>query len=124
MASYTKRPIILPLSNPTSLCEALPKDVIKWSDGRAFVCTGSPFADVIYKGKTYVISQCNNALIFPGLTLGMIASQARKMTKFMVYRAYSVLAAYGALSKNKNQILPTFDQIKVVNFDIAVAVAK
>ena len=80
MCSYAERPIILALSNPTTLCEIKPINAIKWSDGKIFFATGSPFPNVEYKGKTYIISQCNNALIFPGLTLGMIASKARKMT--------------------------------------------
>jgi malate dehydrogenase (oxaloacetate-decarboxylating) len=73
MCKITEHPLIFPLSNPTSKCEILPKNAIEWSNGKAWVATGSPFADVEFNGKSHVISQCNNAFIFPGLTLGMIA---------------------------------------------------
>lgn len=77
MCSFTERPIIFPLSNPTKLAEATAEDLIRWSDGKAFVATGIPAADVEYKGVCYQIGQANNALIYPGLGLGVMASKAK-----------------------------------------------
>ncbi|KLD56744.1 hypothetical protein WP50_38720 [Lactiplantibacillus plantarum] len=77
MAAHTERPIIFPLSNPTKLAEAKAEDLIKWTDGRALVATGIPADDVDYKGVTYQIGQGNNALMYPGLGFGLIASTAK-----------------------------------------------
>ena len=79
MASHTKRPIIFPLSNPTELAEARASDLIAWTEGRALVATGIPSKPVEYKGVTYEIGQANNALIYPGLGLGVIASGAKRL---------------------------------------------
>ena len=79
MAKYNHYPIIMPLSNPTSLCEAKPEDIIKWTNGNALIAAGSPFDDVEYNGNTYRISQGNNAFIFPGLGLGSVAVHAKKI---------------------------------------------
>ncbi len=75
MAAHTDRPIIMPLSNPTSKCEALPEDLIAWTNGRALIATGSPFAPVAHDGRTHQIAQANNALIFPGLGLGVTVAR-------------------------------------------------
>lgn len=83
MCSFTERPIIFPLSNPTKLAEATAEDLIRWSDGKAFVATGIPAADVEYKGVCYQIGQANNALIYPGLGLGVMASKAKLLTDKM-----------------------------------------
>ncbi len=85
MAEGTEYPIVLPLSNPHSKCEVEPRNAIKWSDGKVYIATGSPYEDVEYNGKKHIISQCNNAFIFPGLTLGMISVQAKRMTDMMAY---------------------------------------
>ena len=92
MAKHCEHPIIFPISNPTEKAECTPTQAIEWTNGRCMVATGSPFDPVVYKGKTYTISQCNNAFIFPGLTLGMVASKARKMNFEMVKAAYGTLA--------------------------------
>jgi malate dehydrogenase (oxaloacetate-decarboxylating) len=84
LASAVKRPIILPMSNPTALMEARPADVITWTEGRALVASGSPFPPVTYERRTYVIGQANNALIFPGLGLGAIVARASRVTDRML----------------------------------------
>ena len=76
MAAHTARPIIMPLSNPTSKAEALPADLIAWTDGRVLIATGSPFDPVTHGGRDYQIAQANNALIFPGLGLGVTVARA------------------------------------------------
>lgn len=87
MARYAERPIIMPLSNPTSKCEALPEDLLRWTDGRALIATGSPFPPVTFGETTYRIAQANNALIFPGLGLGVIVAKARRITDPMIAAA-------------------------------------
>ncbi len=92
MAKACARPIVFPLSNPTSACEALPEDLVAWTEGRAIVATGSPFAPVYFEGQTYVVGQGNNAFIFPGLGQGVILCGARKITDSMVLAAAYALA--------------------------------
>jgi malate dehydrogenase (oxaloacetate-decarboxylating) len=92
MAKACARPIVFPLSNPTSACEALPEDLVAWTEGRAIVATGSPFAPVFHEGQTYVVGQGNNAFIFPGLGQGAILCGARKITDGMVSSAAYALA--------------------------------
>jgi malate dehydrogenase (oxaloacetate-decarboxylating) len=92
MASKAQRPIIMPLSNPTSKCEALPQDLIRWTEGRALVATGSPFPPVTYEGHTYRIAQANNALIFPGLGLGVAVAKASRITEPMLEAAADAVA--------------------------------
>ena len=80
MADHVERPIIMPLSNPTSKCEALPEDLINWTDGRALIATGSPFSPVTHQDRTYQVAQANNALVFPGLGLGVAVAKASRKT--------------------------------------------
>jgi malic enzyme len=86
LRSSVDRPIIMPLSNPTSKAEAVPEDLMQWTDGRALVATDSPFPPVTYSGRTYTIAQANNALVFPGLGLGTAVIRARQVTDPMITR--------------------------------------
>jgi len=123
MYAQCDKPIVLPLSNPTSHVEALPEDVIRWTEGHAIVATGSPFDPVEYKGKKYTIAQCNNSYIFPGVGLGVIASHATRVTEKMFMVASEALAECSPLVKGAGeQLLPTLDQIREVSRTIALAV--
>ena len=99
MCEITDRPMIFPLSNPTKLAEAKAEDLIKWSDGKAFVATGIPADTVSYKGVDYVIGQANNALIYPGLGLGMLASEASLLTDEMIGAAAHSLGGIVDINK-------------------------
>lgn len=121
----TSRPIILPLSNPTSKAEALPEDIIKWTDGNAIVATGSPFKPVQYQGKSYPVAQCNNAYIFPGIGLAAVASQARRITDNMLMASSYALAEYSAThNKEGDGLLPNLNDIRDLSKFIAHAVYK
>ena len=92
MAAHAERPVILPMSNPTDLSEAVPTDLIRWTGGRALVAAGSPFGAVDYGGQRYQIGQANNALVFPGLGLGVTAARARRVTDGMLLAAAHAVA--------------------------------
>jgi malate dehydrogenase (oxaloacetate-decarboxylating) len=125
MAAHTARPIILPLSNPTSKCEALPTDLIRWTEGRALVATGSPFADVEYNGKYYKIAQCNNAYIFPGVGLGVIAAEATRVTDTMFVAAARALSELSPVHGDLTApLLPALKQVRSVSRHVAIAVAE
>jgi malate dehydrogenase (oxaloacetate-decarboxylating) len=117
------RPIIFPLSNPTSSCEALPEELIEWTEGRAIIATGSPFAPVLFRGKTYTVGQGNNAFIFPGLGFGSILSEAREITDGMVLAAAYALADY-AREKclPKGEIYPAVDELNDLSVRVATRV--
>ena len=123
MARGTPRPIILPLSNPTALAEAEPGNLIAWSDGKALVATGSPFAPVVYGGTTYFIAQANNAMIFPGLGLGTIVTRARLISDGMFAAAAAAIADMVDASQLGAPILPRMERIHDVSMRVAVAVA-
>ncbi|WP_036774312.1 NAD-dependent malic enzyme [Photorhabdus australis] len=125
MHKHCERPIIMPLSNPTSRVEARPEDIISWTDGAALVATGSPFHPVKYKGQEYPIAQCNNSYIFPGIGLGVIASGAKLVTDGMLMAASRTLADCSPLAQEgEGPLLPLIDDIQAVSRKIAKQVAK
>jgi len=124
MCENTERPMIFPLSNPTKLAEASAKDLIEWSDGKAFVATGIPADTVSYKGVDYVIGQANNALIYPGLGLGMLASEASLLTDEMIGAAAHSLSGIVDPGQPGAPVLPPFKYVADVSIKVAEAVAK
>ena len=124
MCENTERPMIFPLSNPTKLAEATAEDLIAWSDGKAFVATGIPADTVSHKGLDYVIGQANNALIYPGLGLGMLASEASLLTDEMIGAAAHSLSGIIDMSKPGAPVLPPFKYVADVSIRVAEAVAK
>jgi malate dehydrogenase (oxaloacetate-decarboxylating) len=125
MHANCPRPIVMPLSNPTSRVEAQPEDIIRWTEGAALVATGSPFAPVQFGGKSYPIAQCNNSYIFPGVGLGVLAAGARRVTDGMLMAASHALAANSPLAqKGEGALLPELKDIGAVSREIAFKVAK
>jgi malate dehydrogenase (oxaloacetate-decarboxylating) len=123
MAAHAERPVIMPMSNPTELAEATPADLISWTDGRALVATGSPFAPVDYKGVTYVIGQANNALAFPGLGLGALASGASRVTGGMLSAAAHAVAGLVDTTAPGAPLLPAVEALRATSAAVATAVA-
>ncbi len=122
MARKTERPIIFPLSNPTAKSEAKPEDLFRWTDGRALVATGSPFAPVEYAGRKTAIAQCNNVYIFPAIGLGAVAARARRVTDGMMRAAAQALAENSpALKERSAPLLPPLRDLRRVAAEIAVA---
>jgi malate dehydrogenase (oxaloacetate-decarboxylating) len=126
MAATTPRPIILPLSNPTDHAEALPRDLIAWTDGAALIATGSPFEDVVHNGVTHHISQANNVYVFPGLGLGTLASGATMVTDSMLLAAARAVTDQSPSDRHNAEfgILPPLEDIHRVSRRIATAVAR
>jgi malate dehydrogenase (oxaloacetate-decarboxylating) len=124
MAGHVHRPIIMPMSNPTTLAEATPSDLLAWTDGRALVATGSPFAPVTYAGTTHEIAQVNNALIFPGLGLGVIVAQASRITDGMFLAAAQAVAASVDPTKPGASLLPQVAHLRDTSAIVAAAVAR
>ena len=125
MAANTAQPIIFPLSNPTSKCEAMPADVLRWSDGRALVGTGSPYAPVEIHGKLIKIAQINNSYIFPGLALGILVSRARRVSDGMMMAATKQLAALSPAAKDPTKaLLPRISRSREISREVALAVAR
>jgi malate dehydrogenase (oxaloacetate-decarboxylating) len=123
MARLVERPIVLPLSNPTSRAEATPADLIAWTEGRALVATGSPFDDVTFQGRRFPIAQCNNSYIFPAVGLGVLASGARRVSDSMFMAAARALAECAPAHKNPHgALLPPLAEIREVARVIARAV--
>ncbi len=124
MAAHADRPIIMPLSNPTAKAEAQPADLIRWTEGRALVATGSPFPPVEHGGQRYVIAQANNALVFPGLGLGVTVTRARRITAAMIAAAADAVAALSDVSTPGAALLPPVDNLRLVSAAVGVAVAR
>lgn len=124
MCENAERPVIFPLSNPTKLAEASAKDIIEWSNGKAFVATGIPSDDVEFNGVNYVIGQANNALIYPGLGLGMLASEASLLTDEMIGAAAHAVSGIVDITKPGAPVLPPFKYVTEVSLKVATAVAK
>ena len=125
MYSHCPRPIIMPLSNPTSRAEAQPRDLIEWTQGAALIATGSPFAPVHYDGAVYEIAQCNNAYIFPGLGLGILAGNAKRVTENMLMAASQALAAHSPQATlERGGLLPAVEDIGEISRAIALATAR
>ncbi len=124
MAKHTERPIIFPLSNPTSKVEAVPADLITWTKGRALLATGSPFDPVEYEGHHYPIAQCNNSYIFPAMGLGILGSGAGFVSDGMFMAASEELSKHApALKDPQGSLLPLLEHVREISKDIAYAVA-
>jgi len=123
MAALVDRPVILPMSNPTELSEADPADLIKWTDGQALVATGSPFEPVEYAGTRYEIGQANNALVFPGIGLGVIAARASRVTDRMLAAAAHAVADLTEPSARGAPLLPPVEALRETSVAVAAAVA-
>jgi len=124
MAAHVDRPVILPMSNPTTLSEATPADLLAWTVGRALIATGSPFGPVTYQGVTYRIGQANNALIFPGLGLGALLSRARRITDHMITVAARAVAGLTDTAAPGAPLLPPIDDLRATSARVALAVAQ
>ncbi len=125
MAEANERPIIFPLSNPTERAEARPDDLIRWTDGRALVATGSPFPPVIHNGAAHYIAQCNNAYAFPGIGLGVLAVNSSRITDQMLMKVAETVAASVDGENGANvALLPPMTNIRPLSREIAIAVAK
>jgi malate dehydrogenase (oxaloacetate-decarboxylating) len=123
MAAHVERPVIMPLSNPTSRSEAVPAALIAWTDGRALVATGSPFDPVVHEDTTYRIAQANNALVFPGLGLGVAVARARRVSDRMLAAAADAVAGLSDATTPGAALLPPVDNLREVSATVAVAVA-
>lgn len=125
MASHCERPIIFPLSNPDEKCEAQPSDILVWSNGKALIATGTAFPAVEYQNRLVEIAQCNNALVFPGIGLGVLAVRASRLSKAMVWAASQALSTFSPSKKDSFlPLLPSLNDAQTVAKNIAVAVAK
>ncbi len=124
MAASVERPVIFPLSNPTSRCEATPEDLMKWTEGRALIGTGSPFAPVNWNGREVPIDQTNNSYIFPGIGLGILSVDARRVTDTMFMAAAKALAELSPARQSRSgRLLPPVSELRSVSFAVAKAVA-
>jgi malate dehydrogenase (oxaloacetate-decarboxylating) len=120
MAAHVEYPIIFPLSNPTEKSEATPDDLLNWTEGRALIATGSPFGQVDFQGEKITIAQCNNALIYPGIGLGVVIAQAKRLSETMLWEACKALSSFASFN---NALLPNFEDVHAISRCIALAVA-
>lgn len=124
MAAQVEYPIIFPLSNPTEKSEATPDDLLNWTEGHALIATGSPFGQVDFKGEKIPIAQCNNALIYPGIGLGVLIAQATRLSESMLWEACKALSSFANLTPDtKKALLPNFEDVQAISRCIALAVA-
>ena len=123
MAAHTDRPLIFPLSNPTSLSEATPQELLEWTDGRALIATGSPFHPVTHAGVLHRIAQANNALVFPGIGLGVAVCRATRVTDNMVAASAEALASLVHVTARGESLLPDIRDLRHVSATVAIAVA-
>lgn len=125
MSANCERPIIFPLSNPDDKCEAQPDDILAWSNGKALIATGTAFAAIEYQNRLVQIAQCNNALVFPGMGLGILAVRATRLSKAMIWAASQALSEFSPSKKDSFMpLLPSLDDAQAVAKHIAVAVAQ
>jgi malate dehydrogenase (oxaloacetate-decarboxylating) len=124
MADGVDRPVIFPISNPTERIEAMPADLIHWTEGRALIATGIPIDPITYHGVTYSIGQANNALLYPGLGLGVVVSRARRISRGMVQAAAEAVAGLVDPMLPGASLLPQVDDMRGVSATVAVAVAE
>ncbi len=125
MAADTDQPIIFPLSNPTEKAEATPLALLHWTKGKALIATGSPFGSVEFNGQTFRVSQCNNALIYPGIGLGVIIARATRLSDAMLWKACQALGHYALDVESVNpSLLPDFEEIHQISQHVALAVAE
>lgn len=125
MTATCERPIIFPLSNPDEKCEAKPADILSWSQGKALIATGTAFSPVEYQNRMVQVAQCNNALVFPGIGLGVLAVRASRLSKTMIWAASQALSEFAPSKKDSFlPLLPSLDDAQAVAQHIAVAVAR
>ena len=124
MAAHVERPIVMPLSNPTSLAEANPADLVVWTEGRVRVATGSPFPPAAYDEVTYHVAQANNALVFPGLGLGVAVVRADRVTDGMIAAAARAVASLVRITRPGQSLLPSINDLRRVSATVAIAVAQ
>jgi malate dehydrogenase (oxaloacetate-decarboxylating) len=122
MTARCERPMIFPLSNPTSRMEAMPADLMQWSNGQALVATGSPVAPVEYEGTTYTIGQANNVLVFPGIGLGIIVAGARHLTQTMLLASAKTVAQQADPAATGDSLLPDVQGLRDISVTVAEAV--
>ena len=124
MAGHVERPIIMPLSNPTALAEATPAELLGWTDGRAMIATGSPFPAVTLGDVTYSIAQANNALVFPGIGLGVAVCKASRVTDAMIAASAEAVASLAQVRSPADPLLPRINDLRHVSAAVAIAVAQ
>jgi malate dehydrogenase (oxaloacetate-decarboxylating) len=124
MAAHVERPMVFPLSNPTARMEAVPADIINWTDGRGLIATGTPWDPIVYRGTDYAIGQANNALAYPGIGLGTIVARAAKVTDGMLLAAAEAIASLVDVNEAGAGLLPNVGNLRVTSSTVAVAVAR